>query len=91
MRPTPWRAKEVTLNVLSNRLRERLGILLDVDSANIGDGSSFADLGVDSMMRLELIALVEQHVGRELPEKDLSDLGTIDQVIRYVGELSVHQ
>lgn len=76
------------MEVLSSRLRERLGILLDVDPVTIGDASSFADLGVDSMMRLELIALVEQHVGRELPERDLSDLGTIDQVIRYVGDLS---
>ena len=73
---------------LSSRLRERLGILLDVDPATIGDAASFADLGVDSMMRLELIALVEQHVGRELPEKDLTDLGTIDQVVQYVGEIA---
>ena len=76
------------MGVLSTRLRERLGILLDVDSSTIGDTTSFADLGVDSMMRLELIALVEQHVGRELPEKDLSNLGSIDQVVHYVGELS---
>jgi len=76
------------LENLSSRLRERLGILLDVDPATIGDAASFADLGVDSMMRLELIALVEQHVGRELPEKDLTDLGTIDQVVQYVGEIA---
>jgi acyl carrier protein len=79
------------LEILSNRLRERLGILLDVDPAGIGDDTSFADLGVDSMMRLELIALVEQHVGRELPERELTNLGTIDQVIRYVGDIPSHQ
>lgn len=76
---------------LSNQLRERLGILLDIDPASVGDEMPFADLGVDSMMRLELIALVEQHVGHELPEKELSSLGTIDQVVRYVGSLpSLH-
>ena len=79
------------MDILSNRLRERLGILLDVDPTAITSGTSFADLGVDSMMRLELIALVEQHVGRELPERELTSLGTIDQVIQYVGGLPAHQ
>lgn len=75
------------MEILSSRVRERLGILLDIDPNRIGDDASFADLGVDSMMRLELIALVEQHVGRELPERELNNLGTIEQVIRYVGDL----
>lgn len=76
------------MEILSSRLRERLSILLDVEPAGIGDDTSFSDLGVDSMMRLELIALVEQHVGRELPERELTNLGTIGQVIQYVGDLS---
>ena len=75
------------METLSNQLRERLGILLDVDPASVGDETSFADLGVDSMMRLELIALVEQHVGYELPEREISALATIDQVVRYVGSI----
>ena len=36
-------------------------------TTTIGDAASFAELGVDSMMRLELIALVEQHVGSSFP------------------------
>ena len=75
------------MEILSSSLRERLGILLDLDPTGIGDETSFADLGVDSMMRLELIALVEQHVGRELPERELTNLGSIGQVIQYVGHL----
>lgn len=69
---------------LIDGLRERLAILLDVDPEEIQDDTPFADLGVDSMMRLELIALVEQHVGFELPEEDLGQLTTLDGVDRYV-------
>ena len=75
------------METLSNQLRERLGILLDIDPATVGGGTSFADLGVDSMMRLELIALVEQYIGYELPEREISSLATIDQVVRYVGAI----
>ena len=70
---------------LADRLRERLAILLDVDAGTILDDSPFADLDVDSMMRLELIALVEQHVGFEIPEQDLSRLQDIRRVVDYVA------
>jgi acyl carrier protein len=73
------------LNELAERLRERLSILLDVDRRTIHDDSSFTDLAVDSMMRLELIAMVEQHVGYEIPENDLPRLRDIRRVLEYVG------
>ncbi len=69
---------------LAGRLRERLSILLDIPSEEVGDETPFADLGVDSMMRLELVALVEQHIGFELPERDLGALATMRDVDRYV-------
>jgi acyl carrier protein len=73
------------MNELAERLRERLSILLDVDRRTIHDDSSFTDLAVDSMMRLELIAMVEQHVGYEIPENDLPRLRDIRRVLEYVG------
>src|ERR1044072_2157362 len=48
---------------LADQLRERLGILLDVDASSIADESRFADLGVDSMMRLGLVAIGGAHGG----------------------------
>jgi acyl carrier protein len=69
---------------LAGRLRERLSILLDISPEEVGDETPFADLGVDSMMRLELVALVEQHIGFELPERDLGALSTMRDVDRYV-------
>ena len=70
---------------LANQVRERLAMLLQIEPASIGDGSAFADLGVDSMMRLELIALVEQHLGFEIPERDLGELQTVGQVLDYAS------
>lgn len=72
---------------LRDQLRDRLAILLDLEPAKIGDDDSFADLGVDSMMRLELIALAEQRVGHEIDEKDMPNLGTLGQVMTYVSTL----
>ena len=71
-------------NGLAGKLRERLALLLEIDPSAIADEHPFADLGVDSMMRLELVALVEQHVGEEIPERDLPAMQTIGEVMRYV-------
>lgn len=70
---------------LAAQVRERLAMLLQIEPESIGEDSEFADLGVDSMMRLELIALVEQHLGFEIPERDLGELQTIGQVLDYVS------
>lgn len=70
---------------LANQLRERLALLLDIDASSIGNDAPFADLDVDSMMRLELISIVEKFVGYEIPEQDLPQLQTINHVLTYVG------
>ena len=70
---------------LSARLRDRLSLMLDRAPEDLTDDASFASLGVDSMMRLELIAEVEQHLGHELAERDLPMLTSIREVIAYVA------
>lgn len=72
---------------LRDQLRDRLAILLDLEPTAIGDDDTFGDLGVDSMMRLELIALVEQRMGHEIDEQDMPDLNTLGQVMTYVSTL----
>ncbi len=69
---------------LTAALRERLSLLLEIDPATIALDDSFADLGVDSMMRLELISLVEQSLGFEIPERELPGMQTIREVLVYV-------
>ncbi|MEL7058984.1 MAG: acyl carrier protein [Acidobacteriota bacterium] len=69
---------------LQAELRDRLSILLDLPPESIADTTLFSDIGVDSMMRLELVAMVEQHVGYELPEQDLEQLRTLTSIGTYV-------
>ena len=68
-------------------IRDRLSSLLDIEPNEIQEDVTLDSMGVDSMMRLELIAYVEQLVERELPEKDLLDLVTIRHIVNYVAAL----
>lgn len=74
---------------LADAVRNRLAVLVDVSPSSIRDDTPFTDLDVDSLMFLELVALVEQQIGFELPEEDLGKLGSINDLDRYVAGVAV--
>ena len=76
---------------LADAIRSRLAILIDVAPDSIRDDTPFADLDVDSLMLLELVAIVEQHIGFELAEQDLSKFRTIADVRRYIDAIAAVQ
>lgn len=56
------------------------------DPAGIGRHEDFEeDLGLDSLDRLDLLAEVEDELGLRLAEDQLSELHTLDDVLRAVG------
>jgi acyl carrier protein len=75
-------------NDVTALVKGRLAILADVDSAAVGEDVPFDALGVDSLMLLELVAVVERAVGMELPEQDLPGLRCLADVRRYVDAMS---
>jgi acyl carrier protein len=59
------------------------------DPAGIGRHEDFEeDLGLDSLDRLDLLAEVEDELGLRLAEDQLSDLRTLDDVLRAMGAAS---
>lgn len=75
---------------LEDDLRVLLSSLLLVPPASIGPNITFKELGVDSMMQLEMIAHVEQMIGRELIESELPKFQTIEEVVGYVQSLDTN-
>jgi acyl carrier protein len=69
-------------------VRERLALLLDIPVDSIDDDAQFAGLGVDSLMVLELVALIEQGMGFDIVEEDLSRLRCLSDVERYVDAVA---
>jgi acyl carrier protein len=70
---------------LSKHLRDRVAILADTPPERIEDDTPLVSLGLDSLMLLELVALVEQHIGFELPEDELPGLTSIQKLKDYVA------
>jgi acyl carrier protein len=67
---------------LKDALREIVAEVAEIDE--VPDDAKFADLGIDSMMAIEIVADVERKYGISMPEEELQDLVTLNAVYEKV-------
>ena len=68
---------------LKNKLREIIAEVSEVDE--IPDDTPFSDLGIDSMMAIEIVAEVERTYKLSIPEEELADLTNFQAVFDKVS------
>jgi acyl carrier protein len=68
-------------------LREALrGIIAEVAEIDeVPDAESFKNLGIDSMMAIEIVAEVERRYKLKIPEQELEQIKDLDSVVRLVS------
>ena len=70
-------------------VRERLGDILEIDPAGIGEDDAFAeDLHADSLALIELVESLEEELGERsvgfrIEDEDLDDLRTVRDAVDY--------
>jgi len=69
-------------DTLKEELRQIICEVAELDE--VPDGASFADLGIDSMMAIEIVADVERQYKLEIPESELEDLVNLEAVYTKV-------
>jgi acyl carrier protein len=71
---------------MSDDLREKLrAIVAEVAEIDeVPDGKPFKDLGIDSMMAIEIVADVERAYKIKIPETELEQITDLDSVVRLV-------
>ncbi len=67
---------------LKERLREIIAEVSEID--DIPDETPFKDLGIDSMMAIEIVADVERTFKLSIPEDELQDLTDLNAVYEKV-------
>lgn len=77
-------APAVELDEFAARLRTMLaGIIDSKDEASIQPDSSLgADLGIDSLMKIEVLGAVEKETGLHIPEETAFEIETFDDLVR---------
>lgn len=67
---------------LREKLREIIAEVSEVDE--IPDDTSFAELGIDSMMAIEIVAEVERTYKLSIPEDELQEMTNFTRVYQLV-------
>ena len=71
---------------MSDDLKEKLrAIVMEVaELDDVPDAESFKDLGIDSMMAIEIVADVERAFKIKIPEAELEQITDLSSVVRLV-------
>ncbi|WP_219817142.1 SDR family NAD(P)-dependent oxidoreductase [Brevibacillus laterosporus] len=65
-------------------IKEQLSVALKVDSSLIDDDESFADYGVDSILGVHLVRLINDSLAVELDTTSLFDYSCVNQLTAYI-------
>ena len=69
-------------------LRELVATILEVEPDTIDEQASFVkDLGMDSMMALEILASIEKKYKIIIPEETLAKFTSLSQTVKIVQEM----
>lgn len=78
---------EAKLNVESD-LRELVATILEVEPDTVDAQASFVkDLGMDSMMALEILASIEKKYKIVIPEETLAKFTSLSQTVKIVQDM----
>lgn len=77
----------VSTQNLEQELRGLIAQIVEIDAARITTDASFVeDLGMDSMMALEILASIEKKYKLRIPEDNLTKITNLRQVIGLVTD-----
>lgn len=73
---------------LLKEVRALVARVIKVPEDKIGPNANlFTDLGVDSLLGVEIFAALDKKYGIDVPEEKLRNVGTLGDIARLVGEL----
>lgn len=71
---------------LRQELKTIIAEIIEVDDFN-DDDNFVTELGVDSMLALEIVARIEKRYRVRFPEERFAELQTLDTVVNIIAEL----
>lgn len=73
---------------IRNELRQMIAEILETVPEKIQDDTQFVkDLGMDSMMALEVMALLEKRYKIVIPEEDLAKFTSLNNSVKVVSDI----
>lgn len=77
---------------IRNKVKQAIANVSEIDPEDIEDSAAFVeDLGLDSLVLLEISVDIEMQFGLEVPEEELKQLRTVQDAVEFVQHSLVNQ
>ena len=78
---------KIDKDMLKNDLKKLIAEIVEVEPDRITPKANFVeDLGMDSMMALEILASIEKKYRLRIPEENLTKITSLDEVMELVDK-----
>ncbi len=78
---------EAKNETLQKEIKTIISEILEIEEENITPEASFVeDLGMDSMMALEIMAAIEKKYKLKIPEENLTKMTNLKQVLEIIAK-----
>ncbi len=74
----------MTLSDFKPKIIAKIAELGEIEPREVEDGSLLRDLGIDSLMAIELVVFIEKSIQRTFPEERMGEIQTCADVFREV-------
>lgn len=76
---------EITAERVREEVRNRVAELTEMDPSEVSDTADFIEeLGVDSLMAIELMVALDKEYKIDIPEEEFRQIGNVDQAVDVV-------
>lgn len=76
---------KIDRNTVEKQVKQIFADQLDLNMEEIKETAILTDdLGIDSFSSIEIVYELEDKFGIEIPEKDLADVKTVDDIVTYI-------
>ena len=81
--------EKINIEEVKKEIKKMISDIAEIPEEEIKDGARFAeDLGIDSMMALEIVASIEKKYKVVIPEEKIPTITSLENVYQLLGELS---
>lgn len=83
-------ANSLSPDILKEEVKALVAKIAEVDPAEVTDEADFVeDLGMDSMMALEILSLLEKQYNLKISESNLTKMSNLKQVLELLNKLVI--
>jgi len=78
---------KIDKDILENDLKDIIAEIVEIDKDKIiPEANLVEDLGMDSMMALEILAAIEKKYNLRIPEENLTKIASLGKVVELVNK-----